>query len=189
MFLLLFHPLMPCYSTCYTTIQLAQTHIHTADTSLFAKKFLPASPNRWPSYFFVNSASPSAIFGFLEVKTPMMSMIAGGATAKALITRRNDLDLDLYLCIALKLDFSSCLVASFDDPQCKLSRRSRTSRSNIDQHCRVCRPCGSWSSKTLLRLKSAHCRWPRQHTDSDWQQCETRCTFVSQGPFVVVLTP
>ena len=41
--------------------------------------------------------------GFLEVETPMMQPIAGGATARPFVTRHNALDMELYLRIAPEL--------------------------------------------------------------------------------------
>ena len=41
--------------------------------------------------------------GFLEVETPILNTIAGGATARPFITHHNTLDIDMYLRIANEL--------------------------------------------------------------------------------------
>ncbi|WP_069587745.1 lysine--tRNA ligase [Neomoorella thermoacetica] len=52
--------------------------------------------------------------GFLEVETPTMHPIAGGAAARPFITHHNALDIDLYLRIALELHLKRLLVGGLE---------------------------------------------------------------------------
>ena len=51
--------------------------------------------------------------GFLEVETPMMQLIAGGAAARPFVTHHNALDVDLYLRIAPELYLKRLITGGF----------------------------------------------------------------------------
>ncbi|ULE35093.1 lysine--tRNA ligase [Mycobacterium sp. IDR2000157661] len=52
--------------------------------------------------------------GFLEVETPMLQTLAGGAAARPFVTHSNALDADLYLRIAPELFLKRALVGGFE---------------------------------------------------------------------------
>jgi lysyl-tRNA synthetase, class II len=52
--------------------------------------------------------------GFLEVETPMLQTLAGGAAARPFVTHSNALDADLYLRIAPELFLKRCVVGGLD---------------------------------------------------------------------------
>jgi lysyl-tRNA synthetase, class II len=60
--------------------------------------------------------------GYLEVETPMLHTIPGGASAKPFVTHHNALDIDLYLRIAPELHLKRLLVGGLSDKVFEINR-------------------------------------------------------------------
>ncbi len=52
--------------------------------------------------------------GYMEVETPVLNTISGGATARPFITHHNTLDMDMYLRIATELPLKRLIVGGMD---------------------------------------------------------------------------
>ena len=52
--------------------------------------------------------------GYIEVETPILNTIAGGASARPFITHHNTLDIDMYMRIALELHLKRLVVGGLD---------------------------------------------------------------------------
>jgi lysyl-tRNA synthetase class 2 len=63
--------------------------------------------------------------GYLEVETPMLHTIPGGASAKPFVTHHNALDIDLYLRIAPELHLKRLLVGGLADKVFEINRNFR----------------------------------------------------------------
>ncbi|MCT4661172.1 MAG: lysine--tRNA ligase [Tissierellales bacterium] len=52
--------------------------------------------------------------GFMEVETPVLNTLSGGASARPFITHHNSLDIEMYMRIALELPLKRLIVGGFD---------------------------------------------------------------------------
>lgn len=52
--------------------------------------------------------------GFIEVETPVLNTLSGGASARPFITKHNALDIEMYMRIALELPLKRLIVGGFD---------------------------------------------------------------------------
>jgi lysyl-tRNA synthetase class 2 len=107
---------------CKTLLPLADKHSGLADKELrYRKRWLDLISNpdvqklfRTRSQIFAGIRKYFAEFKFLEVETPILQSIYGGAEAKPFITRLNALDQEMFLRISLEIPLKKLIIGGMD---------------------------------------------------------------------------
>jgi lysyl-tRNA synthetase class 2 len=86
--------------------------------------------------------------GFLEVETPIMQPLYGGAAARPFVTHHNTLDLDLYLRIAPELYLKSLVVGGIE----RVYELNRNFRNEGMCQLGTTRSSQCWSSTRHIRI-------------------------------------